>query len=116
MEKLINGIYDAGIIGEALFGVKKSDSIDRLSVFQRSGRRDEMKVEVSLQFRRPFAHALVIDLLLRFHIPGHADCVQSQFIGDVERAGQMETLRDQDRLLEAENLLRAQAGLVSRAP
>ena len=34
MEKLINRIYDAGIISEALFGVKKSNSIDRLSVFQ----------------------------------------------------------------------------------
>ena len=51
-----------------------------------------MKVEVGLQLRRPFAHALVIDLLFRFHIPGHADGVQTQFIGYVERAGQMKAL------------------------
>src|SRR2546426_759952 len=116
MGNLINKIYDAGIISEALFGVKKNRSIDRFSVFQRSGRRDEMKVEIGLKLRRPFAHTLVIDLLLRFHIPGHADGVQSQLIGDVERARQMETLRDQYGPLEAENLFRAQTGLVSRAP
>src|SRR5262245_20500663 len=104
MGNLINRVYDAGIISEAIFGVKKRNSIDRLSVFQRSGRRDDMKVELSLQFRRSFEHALVSDLLLRSHIPSQADGVQAQFIGDVERARQMETLRNQYRPLETENL------------
>src|SRR5262245_1034998 len=100
MGNLINKIYDPGIISEAFFGVKKNGSIYCFSVFQRCVGWNEMKIEVRLQLRRPFAHALVIDLLLRFHIPGHADSVQSQLIGDVERARQMETLRDQDRPLE----------------
>jgi hypothetical protein len=44
VKNLINKIYDEGIIREALPGVKKISSIDRLPVFQRSGRRYEMKV------------------------------------------------------------------------
>ena len=46
MGNLINKIYYTGIISEALFGVKKNGLVDRLSVFQRGGRWDEMDIEV----------------------------------------------------------------------
>jgi len=42
MEKLINKIYDLGIIRKAPDRVKKIGSTDYFSVFQRGGRRDEM--------------------------------------------------------------------------
>ena len=44
MGNLINKIYDAGIIGEALYRVKKIISLDLFSVFQRGGGRNEMKI------------------------------------------------------------------------